>query len=137
MPSGGFGRSLIPSLDEKTRQEAIEDPGPSWRDWFYYSFLKGWILLALFAVDSWIIAIWLQPVNVPAMAASLAGALYAEFLLYQVLWYRTPEETPLRGFQRTWLTPVRHGLWTPEAAEGRLGIGPSPVPAGPDPREFL
>ena len=140
MPPGPLRRSLgLGDLDEETRAKAVAAEGPSWREWFYFEFLKVWIALALLIVDSWIVAGWSDPLNPVGLAATLAPAIYLEFLLYRYLWYRpNPERADEREFRRTIVRPVRFGRWTPEAwraREGRDAFEGALV--GPDPREFL
>lgn len=139
MPPGPLSRTLgVPDLDEEARQRALAERGPSWKEWFYFEFLKVWIVLGLLIVDSWIIAIWLDPINVLAIVGSVAVVLYAEFLLYRCLWYRPDPDHEPREFHRTYLRPVRFGRWTPEAWRVRAGLDPMPgSTGGPDPREFL
>jgi hypothetical protein len=111
-PPGTF-----PRLEGAERPAAVNAPGPSWREYFYFSFAKAWALLAFAILDAWVVASWLQPLNAPGLALSLAGALYLEFLLYRYLWYEPgPEERLSRGqFRPRWNRPTRLGRWTPEA----------------------
>ncbi len=136
---GGIRRTFgVPELDEDSRKEALADPGPAWKDWFYFEFLKVWILLALLIVDVLLVASWLDPPDVVAMALSLGAALYLEYLLYQYLWHRPHPEREPREFQRNLLHPVRYGRWTPEMWRFKAGLDPlAGLQSGPDPREFL
>ena len=138
---GSVGRTFgVQAPDPETREQAVAEPGASWREFLYFELAKVWIVLGLFIVDSWILVYWTQPLNVGALLLSLAGAFYLEFLLYRVLWYRpNPEEGYLaRVFKPTWFRPVRFGRWTPEAWRAREGRSPyDDVVVGPDPREFL
>jgi hypothetical protein len=136
--SSASGRFGFPKIDPEARKKAIEEPGPTWREYFYYSFLKVWIALGLFIVDIWIAAYWLRPINPLGLALSLAAAIYLEFLLYEYLWARPKvDETAARRARRTWLRPVIYGRWTPEADRLRQGLPITPGYRGPDPREFL
>jgi hypothetical protein len=133
-------RRLAPPLDDETRQAALADPGPSWREWFYFDFARAWIVLLFFVVDSWVVAIFLIPLNLYGMVPSLIGAVYAEILAYRYLWARPRRDRSMLSgetFKPTWLTPVRWGRWTPEAWRVRAGLDPEPGRTGPDPREFL
>ncbi len=106
--------------EEKRR--ALAHPGPSWHDWFYFDAMKWFVGLGCLIVDAWIAAFWLE-VGVPlGMAPSLAAAVYGEFLLFRVLWYRPEEVVRGRRFQRTWFRPVAFGRWTPEADQIRAGL---------------
>ena len=158
MAKGPLG---LPRLDGATRRKALEDPGLSWREWFYYDFLRVWIALGFLVVDSWIAAAWLAPPNYPGLIVSLALALYVEILGYRYLWYRpaatgrsvrvdfvplwsTRPRGPTGGREvepsrRNWFTPVPFGRWTPEADRVRRGLHPFEETdrAGPDASEFL
>lgn len=132
----------LPRLDGEERERAIADPGASWREWFFFSFARVWTLLAFFILDVFIFATFAVPLIAWALVASLALAVYAEFLLYEFLWYRPPLEKLSewkREFRPSWHRPVRFGRWTVEAARVRAG-GPL-LPPGeephPDPNEFL
>lgn len=121
------------------KQEALEEPGLSWRDWLYFSAFKWWLVIALIAADGWIVGFWIEVPNGYALAGSLAIAVYLEFLLFQYLWHRPdPEERPPKGrFRPNWHRPVEFGRWTPER---RLAAAGHPVydrSHGTDPREFL
>jgi hypothetical protein len=140
-PGGRWRAPLgIPSVDEDTRKAALEEAGPSWKEWFYLSFARVWILLGLFNVDAILVATWLNPFQPGPLALSLVVALYLEFLLYQFLWHQPdPEKEYLHpDFHPTWRRPVRFGRWTPMAMRVRRGQAPYVGQAhGPDPSEFL
>ena len=126
-------------LSKEARKQIISIPGPSWREWFYFSFLKVWIVLGFFILDSVVAVGWLQPFNPAALVASVALLVYAEYVLFCVLWYRPPLESKVarKTFQRNWLRPVEYGRWTPEAEIAARGESIYPEPKGPDPKEFL
>ena len=132
----------LPKLEGKEREEALRAEGPSWREYFYFSFAKTWMLLLFFIVDVWVAAIWLQPrILVAPLVVTVGVAVYLEFLAYRALWYRPhPEQEDLnRPFRPTWTRPTRFGRWTPEAWRQREGRDPFPSEPrrGPDPREFV
>lgn len=133
--------TLFPRPTEEERRRALADPGPSWSEWFYWSFLKTWVVLGFLIGDVFVIATWGEPLNLAGMIPSLVLATYAEILGYQYLWYRPrmPSRSHRRvEFRRTWLRPVPYGRWTPEAARVKQGLPAlDVVEAGPDPREFL
>jgi hypothetical protein len=140
MPGAIRGAFGVEPPDPATREKAIEAPGASWREFFFFELAKVWIMLGLFVVDSLILVYWTDPFNPLALLASLFLAFYAELLLYRILWYRpNPEEGYLaREFRPTWIRPVRYGRWTPEAWRAKEGRDPfEDVVVGPDPREFL
>ena len=146
-----------PEFDEATRErieivaeekkKALEEPGPSWRDWLYYEAFKWWLAIALLVVDSWVVAQWLElsatvGVNLAVVGAvlSILGAIYVEFLLYRYLWYRPHPDAPRlrRGqFRRSWMRPVEYGRWTPEAKRVREGLAAEPNATDIDANEFL
>ncbi len=128
------------TVDEVAAQKkaALADPGPPWKEWFLRSASKWYIGLGLLILDSWVVGTWLGYGLYLPILPSLAAALYAEYLLWQYLWYR-PEEYR-RGQHRRlhgsrWLHPVPYGRWTAEGESARLGRQ-LPVDQ-PDPGEFL
>lgn len=137
-PKKGFlGYLGFPEPTAQQRKEALEAAGPTWREYFFRSFLKVWIGLALFIVDIWIIVTWIQPLNLALMLATLAVAIYLEFLLYQYLWRRASLSDDPQKFRPSVFRPVLYGRWTIEAdlaRAGKLAVEPR---KGPDPKEFL
>lgn len=137
MPKLSSALRLEP-IDDETRQKAIADPGPSWKEWFYTDFLKVWTVLGFLIVDGWVLASWFQPLNLVGLVPSIVLSLYLELLAYRYLWYRPKVNRSKGAFSRDWLHPVPFGRWTPEAARVRAGLEPIPAAtAGPDLREFL
>ncbi len=141
LPQSGMDAPYRAQLDRvaQEKQAALAEPGLSWHDWLYFSAFKWWLAITLIVVDGWIVGYWIEVPNVYGLVASLALALYLEFVLYQYLWYRPEprERAPKGGFRPSWHRPVEFGRWTPErrlAAEGHPAYDPS---GGPDPREFL
>lgn len=138
-----LGKALgAPELTPEAKRQALDDPGPSWRQWFYRSFLKAYVILGFVILDSWVAGSWAEPsVNLVGLVPSLAFAVYLEVLLYRYLWERpSPEEAAdrRRPFRPTWLRPRLFGIWTPEAERAQAGLDPVPgAAAGPDPSEFL
>lgn len=134
---------LVPRLTGEARRQALADPGLSWSDWFYRSFARAWIVLLFLVLDVFVISTFGAPLDVPALIAGLALAIYGEWLLYQYLWHSPGTLRHHRGregFQRGWLHPVEFGRWTPEASLAKTGKLPAyrpDEPSGPDPREFL
>lgn len=137
----GWNAATRAQLDRvaQEKQEALEDPGPSWRDWLYFSAFKWWLVIALIAIDGWIAGFWIEVPNVYGLAGSLVVAVYVEFLLFQYLWYRPdPEERPPKGgFRPNWHRPVEFGRWTPERHLAASGHPAYERSNRPDPREFL
>ncbi len=107
----------------RERKAALEDPGPSWREWFLFSGAKWWIGLGFLIVDAWVITSWFDPFNPVGIGLSLAGCLYLEYLAYGYLWYRPAELRPSGSppFRPTWYRLREFGRWTPEQAEALAG----------------
>lgn len=120
--------------------EALRDPGPSWREWFFFRAAKWYIGLGFLMIDGIVAVQWFELGSYLGLGLSLAGALYLEYLLWEYLWFQ-PEiaDLPRRGerFRGTWRRPVLYGRWTPEADQVRAGTPLVRGDAGPDPREFL
>src|SRR5580693_9954310 len=126
-PPGALRSGMLPRPTVEERQQALEHPGPTWKEWFYRSFLKVWIPLGFLIVDSWIVGYWVeahQPIGIPP---SLVAALYLEYLGFLYLWYR-PRDDPshsVRGERRRrWIYPVEFGRWTTEGERVRAGLPP-------------
>jgi len=122
---------------EKAR--ALEEPGPSWRTWALHSLLRWYYMLGILIADVQIVVYWYEVGSVVGLVLSLAAALYLEFLLYRILWYRPRPDAPrLHQFHRTWFRPVEYGRWTTEAQLVAAGVD---IYRGttdePNPREFL
>jgi hypothetical protein len=126
-------------IEGQEKQAALQEPGPSWHEWFFFSASKMWVGIGLLILDTWIVVIFTEAGNYVALGLSLAAALYADFLLFRFLWYRPDPHTPAaRGpFHPTWFRPVQYGRWTPEAERIRMGMPVAAPEGGPDPREFL
>lgn len=135
--------SLFPKLKGEARREALSDPGPTWSEWFYRSFVRAWMILLYLVFDVFLITAFGTPLDLPALVFSLALGTYGQFLLYQYLWHTPSTRRHHRAreaFRPTWLHPVEYGRWTEEAVlvrAGRLPAYDPDEPAGPDPREFL
>lgn len=120
------------------KKAALDDPGPPWKEWFLRSALKWYAGLGFLILDGWLLSYWLIYGLYLGIVPSLVAALYAEYLVWQCLWYR-PEvfrrgKSHRRAHSR-WVHPVPYGRWTPEAEDVRAGI-PLPIDQ-PDPTEFL
>jgi hypothetical protein len=131
-------RDQLDRVEEEKRQALLE-PGPSWREWWYFSASKWYVGLGLLIVDSWIISSWFQYGSLLAGILALVGAIYLEFLLYEYLYYRPhPERERRRGRPRAvWFHPVEFGRWTPEGAILRAGGTIPGTSDTPTPEEFL
>ena len=132
---------------ERVREEkrlALDDPGPSWREWFLFHGAKWYVALGFLVVLSWEVLYVFPPTNVSALVVApvIVVTLYADVVLWQYLWYRPHGASPSLStrhapFRSRLLTPFVCGRWTPEAAELRAGRPIPSVDGGPDPREFL
>jgi hypothetical protein len=127
------------------KRRALEDPGPSWREWFLYSGSKWWIGVGFLIVDVFVSGTWIadgafSSDRLIGALASLAVALYLEILIYGYLW-RRPTDAELAGnreFRPGALRLRQVGRWTPEGT--RFPSGRLPVRAedgAPSPHEFL
>jgi hypothetical protein len=130
----------VKTPDPETRRSALDDPGASWQEWFYFEFAKVWILLGFFVGDSIAAVSFADPFDPALMLSVLFLLSYLEFLAYRCLWFRPDPEKEWRftEFRPSWLRPVRFGRWTPEAfrlRQGRSAFEEAQV--GPDPAEFL
>jgi|GEM_PF-1705021 len=141
----GLRRKYFPRLEGEERQRALEDPGPTWGEWFFASFAKTWTVLGFLVLDVFVFDSWSGPWFIPGVVGSLAAAFYLEWLAYEYLWHRPPTEA--RRSHRTvppsrWIRPVFAGRWSIETLRARSGRGPVPVrppveSPTVDPREFL
>ena len=133
-------QELLDNVEEEKRR-AREEPGLSWRDWLYFSGFRWWSVIAFLVLDSWVAVEWISLGIYLAIAPSLLLAAYAEFLLYQVLWYRPelplPRRRPGERFRPSWVRPVEVGRWTPEKALLDRGAVTGLPPDAIDPNEFL
>lgn len=124
---------------EEEKRQALAERGPSWKEWWYYSASKWYLVLGFLILDVWVVGSFTEASLWLAVPPSVVLVVYGEFLLYQYLYRRpAPGEGRSRGpFRRTWLRPVQFGRWTPEAATIRAGGTPPGAAEGPRPEEFL
>jgi hypothetical protein len=124
------------------KRDALRDPGPTWKEWFFYDHAKWWVCLAFLVIDSWIGTGWVYNGSLTLVGgletvAALVAAVYLEFLLYRYLW-RRPRDISRARFRPSWKALTEYGRWTPEATALRKSGGrPVPVDGGPNPQEFL
>ncbi len=120
--SEGYDSDALDVL-QRERQAALDDPGPSWREWFLYSGAKWWVGVGFLIVDAWVITSWFNPFNPLGIGLSLAACLYLEYLAYGYLWHRPAELRPSGSpaFRPTWYRLREFGRWTPEEAESLSG----------------
>ncbi len=131
----------------RVRQEkklALEEPGLSWSEWFYFREARWLVGVGILIVFIWEILYLLPPANAPAYEVGpvMAATVYAGFLLWQFLWFRPMGHSPSRStrdgrFRPSWTRPVPYGRWTPEAEDHRAGRTVPTPQQGPDLREFL
>ncbi len=124
---------------EAEKQQALKDPGPSWRDWWFRSASKWYILVGCLVADVWVVTYWLELGSLLGAVLSLAAAVYAEYILYEFLWYRPPLLISFHRshFRPTWWRPFRFGRWTPEAAIWAEQPHDELEEEGVNPKEFL
>jgi hypothetical protein len=118
---------------------ALQDPGPSWGEWFYYDAAKWWVILGFLIVDAWVVVACFGSAVPLITLPAVVGALYVEFLTYRYLWYVPDADSPRirRKFRPSWVRLVRYGRWTPEAAFAKASPAAADAEAGPQPDEFL
>jgi hypothetical protein len=131
------GPRLRPNKAE--RERAVADPGPPWKEWFYFSFLKVWIGLGFLIVDAMVAGAFAEVRQYVGLVVARAAVVYLEFLAYRYLWTRPgPEEERFTPYRPSWHRPVRFGRWTPEAWHPEVFARHLPPGGtGPDPNEFL
>jgi hypothetical protein len=131
-------RDQVDRVTEEKRR-ALAEPGPSWREWWFFHASKWYVVLGLLVVDVWVVGSWLEIGQVAAALISLPLLFYGDLLLYRYLYYRPDLEVRRRrpAFHRTWLRPVEFGRWTPEAELLRAGGTVAREGEGPNPEEFL
>ncbi|MGD0250332.1 MAG: hypothetical protein ABSB97_05550 [Thermoplasmata archaeon] len=124
---------------EAEKRQALLEPGPSWREWWYFSASKWYVGLGLLIIDSWVLGTWFELGSWTGATLSLIAAVYLEFLLYQYLYYRPhPDAERRRGRERlVWVHPVDFGRWTPEGQILRSGGRIPGVSDSPTAEEFL
>jgi|GEM_PF-476266 len=131
-------REQLGDVIEEKRQ-ALADPGPSWRDWWFFHASKWYILIGLLVVDAWVVGIFFEVGLWAAGVLSLFALFYVNYALYCFLYFRPDPEAPRRRgkFRRTLIHPFEYGRWTPEAELVRSGGMLDPGESGPRPEEFL
>jgi len=136
-PTKGDVSASISQMEAEEKRRAVEEPGPSWREWFYFTALRWWFGILFLIVDSWIAAGFIELGSLVGLVAGLLAAVYLEYLVYVYLW-RRPEPTRHVRLRRPRWPPVEVGRWTPEAFAARAAGQRPTVPADTaDPREFL
>jgi len=131
-----FRERLEQVVQEK--REALDNPGPPWKEWFLHDGAKWWVGLGFLVIDTWFIVGGLQAGETALGLLLLIPATYLQFLLWRFLWYRPESDRPVRGgFRRTWIRPTEFGRWTPEGVIVRTRGRGALVPPGPNPKDFL
>lgn len=136
--------SGLEELDAQKRR-ALLDPGPSWKQWFFYDAAKWWIGVGFLIVDvlaagSWFAGGALSTTTAVEAVLTLVPLLYVEALLYLYLW-RHPSDADLvrhGPFRPSWKALREVGRWTPEAEARRAAArGAAVGDSSPQPDEFL
>jgi len=70
--------------------QALRDPGPSWREWFFFDAAKWWVAVAFLVLDSWVVGAWIAygaitTTGVQNLSLSLGLPIPLETLLYLAL----------------------------------------------------
>lgn len=127
----------VAQMEEEEKQRALLEPGPTWKEWLYFTAFRWWLGIVFLIVDSWLVVECLEIGSWPALVGSLIAAAYLEYLLYLYLW-RRPEPARFTRARRHRWPPVEVGRWTPEAFAARAAGTRPVVPTDTaDPREFL
>lgn len=132
-------RAQLDAVAEE-KQRALEHPGPTWHDWWFYSGSKWYVLIGFLILDVWVGGFWVEAGYGALALASVVALLYAEFLLYEYLWHRPALSEGGRrapAFRRTWWRPVEFGRWTPEAAARERSGALTRDDDAPDVHEFV
>ncbi len=124
--------SRLGEISREEREAAVRESGPPWKEWLFSVALKWWMGLLWLILDAWIVAGWIEVGGWLELAASLAAAVFLEYLLYQYLWH--PYDPEFRGrFRRSLGTPFEVGRWVPERSDILAGKTDTSVP---DLRQF-
>jgi len=137
-PGGPIDTSAFSDAQEhEEKRLALLDPGPTWKEWLYFTAFRWWMGVLFLIVDCWIIATFLIVHAWLYLAVSVAVAIYLEYLIYGYFW-RRPDPAETTKERRSRWPPWEVGRWTPEGFRLRSGQGRLPAAeSGPDPREFL
>ncbi|MHB8351296.1 MAG: hypothetical protein ACYDFT_01170 [Thermoplasmata archaeon] len=136
---GDWFWGLGPRISPEERQRALDDPGPSWSEYFFRDFLRWWTVLGFFVVDAVIVSSFLRPLAPLPLLLGLAAAIYFEFLLYEYLWHIPSSERLPPRVRPSWrraFHPVPAGRWTLAFRQIREGARPPAQGTGPDPADF-
>jgi hypothetical protein len=135
-------RGILPEhLKGEERQKAIDEPGPTWKEWAVGTWLKFWVGLGFLIVDGFAIVALLQAG--PSVGWKVAAAVavlplgYMDFLAWSYLWGRLPADPKeRREFHPTWRRPFAVGRLNPDYAAWQKGELPSQTEGIP-PEEFI
>ena len=123
--------------EEEEKKRALAEPGPTWKEWLYFTAFRWWFGILFLVVDSWVVVEFLEIGSVVGLLAGAIAAVYLEYLLYVYLWRRPVPTRHVRLRRARW-PPVEVGRWTPEAFAARAaGVRPTLPRDTADPREFL
>jgi len=129
--------SFVDVEEQEQKRRALAEPGPSWKEWLYFTAFRWWMGILFLIVDSWIVATFLVIRAWLPLAAATATAIYLEILIYGYFWHRPDPDRPRPEGRFRW-PPYQVGRWTPEGFRIRSGQAQLPVgEKSPDPREFL
>lgn len=128
----------VAQTEEEEKRRALREPGPTWKEWLYFTAFRWWFGILFLIIDSWVAVEFLELGSWPLLVVATVAAVYLEYLVYIYLW-RRPEPGHRIGARPThrW-PPVEVGRWTPEAFAAKATGTRPVVPADTaDPREFL
>jgi hypothetical protein len=112
---------LIPErLKGDERQKALEEPGPSWKEWALTSGLKGYVVFGLLLLDALLLVSFEEAPGdwKWGALAVLPFLLYANFLILAYLWAKPPDpHGPRKKFAPSLRHPFLVGRWHPDRAK--------------------
>lgn len=138
---GGVNYLLgIKPPSEEERKKALEEKGPSWREWAFQTGLKPYVGLGLLVGDGLVLASleeapvlwvkWMTFVAVPFL-------IYLDLLAYLFLWAAPPDPLPKKSFHPTLFHPFLVGRWHSSRVKTLRRMAQRSRPDEVSPEEFL
>ncbi len=135
MLKGGVG------LSPEERKRSIDTPGTPWKEWFFATALKPWVILGLLLSEGLGLLSVYVAVNGALQAVTIilfVLSIYADVLLWNLLWrVPSPDEWKSGKFTNYRWQPFKVGRWTPEYPVWKSGKGADIGASEINPQEFL